>query len=251
MAERFHFHFSLSCIAEGNGNPLQCSCLENPRDGGAWWAAVYGVTQSRTRLKWLSSACICFPGGSVVRNLPANAGDMDWIHGLGRSPGEGNGKPLQFLIFPLTFSHIHPVIKPWWPNNHVSIFSTSLLFQFGSYQSDHNIFYGSLLPQGWKSKLLKMVYKAWSMSSTSSHSVSSACSLGSRQAVLMIVFRVPPTFCPFFLALLCADPFRWNFHYFFFLNTFSFELILGLQKSCKNRTESPCKLLTRVPLLSS
>ena len=47
----FHFHFSLSCIGEGNGNPLQCSCLENPRDGGAWWAAVYGVAQSRTRLK--------------------------------------------------------------------------------------------------------------------------------------------------------------------------------------------------------
>ena len=46
--ERLHFHFSLSCIGEGNGNPLQCSCLENPRDGGAWWAAVYGVTQSRT-----------------------------------------------------------------------------------------------------------------------------------------------------------------------------------------------------------
>ena len=53
--EQFHFHFSLSCIGEGNGNPLQCSCLENPRDGGAWWAAVYGITQSQTRLKWLSS----------------------------------------------------------------------------------------------------------------------------------------------------------------------------------------------------
>ena len=52
--ERLHFHFSLSCIGEGNGNPLQCSCLENPRDGGAWWASVYGVTQSRTWLKWLS-----------------------------------------------------------------------------------------------------------------------------------------------------------------------------------------------------
>ena len=46
--ERLHFHFSLSCTGEGNGNPLQCSCLENPRDGGAWWAAVYGVPQSRT-----------------------------------------------------------------------------------------------------------------------------------------------------------------------------------------------------------
>ena len=49
--EGLHFHFSLSRTGEGNGNPLQCSCLENPRDGGAWWAAVYGVAQSRTRLK--------------------------------------------------------------------------------------------------------------------------------------------------------------------------------------------------------
>ena len=66
--ERLHFHFSISCIGEGNGNPLQCSCLENPRDGGAWWAAVYGITQSRTQLKRLSSSssssssiplCIC------------------------------------------------------------------------------------------------------------------------------------------------------------------------------------------------
>ena len=54
--ERLHFHFSLSCSGEGNGNPLQCSRLENPRDGGAWWAAVYGVAQSRTRLKRLSSS---------------------------------------------------------------------------------------------------------------------------------------------------------------------------------------------------
>jgi len=56
MTERLHFHFSLSCIGEGNGNPLQCSCLGNPRDGGAWWAAIYGVAQSRTRLKQLSSS---------------------------------------------------------------------------------------------------------------------------------------------------------------------------------------------------
>ena len=54
--ERLHFHFSLSCIGEGNGNPLQCSCLENPRDGGARLAAVYGVAQNRTRLKRLSSS---------------------------------------------------------------------------------------------------------------------------------------------------------------------------------------------------
>ena len=54
--ERLHFHFSLSCIGERNGNPLQCSCLENPRDGGAWWAAIYGVAQSWTQLKRLSSS---------------------------------------------------------------------------------------------------------------------------------------------------------------------------------------------------
>ena len=56
MTERLHFHFSLSYIGEGNGNPLPCSCLENPRDGGASWAAVYGVAQSQTRLKRLSSS---------------------------------------------------------------------------------------------------------------------------------------------------------------------------------------------------
>ena len=56
LTEWLHFDFSLSCIGEGNGNPLQCSCLENPRDGGARWAAIYGVAQSRTRLKQLSSS---------------------------------------------------------------------------------------------------------------------------------------------------------------------------------------------------
>ena len=63
--ERLHFHFSLSCIGEGNGNPLQCSCLENPRDGGAWWATVYGVAQSRTWLKWLSSRV-----SSIIKQVP-------------------------------------------------------------------------------------------------------------------------------------------------------------------------------------
>ena len=58
--ERLHFHFSLSCLGEGNGNPLQCSCLENPRDGGAWRAAVSGVAQIWTQLKWLSSSSSSF-----------------------------------------------------------------------------------------------------------------------------------------------------------------------------------------------
>ena len=58
--ELLPFHFSLSCIGEGNGNPLQCSCLENPRDRGAWWAAVYVVAQSQTQLKRLSSSFSLF-----------------------------------------------------------------------------------------------------------------------------------------------------------------------------------------------
>ena len=62
LTEQLHFHFSLSHTGEGNGNPLQCSCLENPRDGGAWWAAVYGVAQSWTRLKQLSSSNNNFHG---------------------------------------------------------------------------------------------------------------------------------------------------------------------------------------------
>ena len=68
MTERLHFHCSLSCIGEGKGNPLQCSGLENPRDGGAWWAAVCGVAQSRTRLKRLSSSSIR-PGKAKRRCL--------------------------------------------------------------------------------------------------------------------------------------------------------------------------------------
>ena len=62
--ERLHYHFSLSCIGEGNGNPLQCSCLENPRDGGAWWVAVCGAAQSRTRLKLGSSKVNMLEAGS-------------------------------------------------------------------------------------------------------------------------------------------------------------------------------------------
>ena len=81
---RVHFHFSLLCIGEGNGNPLQGSCLENPRDSGAWWAAVYGVAQSWTRLKRRSSSTTLFPGGAVVKNPPANTGDAEmWIRSLG------------------------------------------------------------------------------------------------------------------------------------------------------------------------
>ena len=83
-------------VGEGNGNPLQCSCLENPRDGGAWWAAVYGVAQSRTRLKRLSSISTYIETSQaalVVKNPPANAGDARdavSICGLGRSMATGS-----------------------------------------------------------------------------------------------------------------------------------------------------------------
>ena len=95
MTERLHFHSSLSCIGEGNGNPLQSSCLESPRDGGAWRAAVSGVAQSRTRLIDLAAA-----PAAVGKNLPANAGDMGLIPGQGTKIlqaaqcGVGRGKPL-------------------------------------------------------------------------------------------------------------------------------------------------------------
>ena len=80
MTERLHFDFSLSCIAEGNGNPLQCSCLENPRDGGAWWAAIYGVAQSRTQLKGLSSSSSSLGSYSVDFNLDGKeAESCTWV----------------------------------------------------------------------------------------------------------------------------------------------------------------------------
>ena len=67
--ERLHFHFSLSYTGEGNGNPLQYSCLENPRDGGAWWAAIHGVAQSRTQLMWLSSNSSSRPTYPKVKGM--------------------------------------------------------------------------------------------------------------------------------------------------------------------------------------
>ena len=85
--ERLHFHFSLSCIGEGNGNPLQCSCLETPRDGGAWWAAVYGVAQSWTRLKRLSSSSSSMVRVNLIFVLSQAANQCVWF-----SVGKGTAK---------------------------------------------------------------------------------------------------------------------------------------------------------------
>ena len=86
--ERLHFHFSLSCIGEGNGNPLQCSCLENPRNGGACWAAIYGVAQSRTRL---SNFSLFFHFHALEKEMATLSSVLAW-----RIPemGEPGGLPI-------------------------------------------------------------------------------------------------------------------------------------------------------------
>ena len=95
MTDWLHFHFSLSCIGEGNGNPLQCSCLENPRDRGAWWAAVYGVAQSRTWLKRHSAAA-----ATVFTFLSS----MKWWHTACTKMGEPTGLPRS-----LSFNRSSPI----------------------------------------------------------------------------------------------------------------------------------------------
>ena len=101
--ERLHFHFSLSCTGEGNGNPLQCSCLENPRDGGAWWAAIYGVMQSQTRLKWLSSSSSSnLTSGLFLKVLIQTF----WLKGRNSEVSPTRGNALH--LFP---HHVNPLIS--------------------------------------------------------------------------------------------------------------------------------------------
>ena len=123
-AQILHFHFSLSCIWEGNGNPLQCSCLENPRDGGAWWAAIYGVAQSRHDWSDLAAAAAVYiwelPRWLSGKNPPAtarDAGNLGSTPESGRSPGEGNGNPLQYSCLENSLAEepvrLHGVTKNW------------------------------------------------------------------------------------------------------------------------------------------
>ena len=134
MTERLHFHFSLSCIREGNGNPLQRSCLENPGDGGAWWAAVYGVAQSRTRLKRLSRNTIYIYMYMHILFI--------FLFHYGLSQDTEYSSPC-YIVGP-SYLSIYPklLIYPSFPSSLVaiSLFSMSLsLFLFCNY--DHLYFF--------------------------------------------------------------------------------------------------------------
>ena len=122
MTEHLHFRFSLSCIGEGNGNPPQCSCLENPRDGGACWAAVYGFSQSQTRLKWLSSSS----SSLQVKNEKK------------RKEGDGRDRLIQLIdleVIHTTFLHplqvwtSHLPIPRWWESRKSSSWVAKNFYQ--------------------------------------------------------------------------------------------------------------------------
>ena len=109
--EGLHFDFSLSCIREGNGNPLQCSCLENPRDGGAWWAAIYGVAQSQTRLKQLSSSSSSGVLESIHARQVRKSGvlrGMDLKISVDLGKNNDGGKKNEFQLFHLYLRKNYP-----------------------------------------------------------------------------------------------------------------------------------------------
>ena len=146
MTEQLHFHFSLSCIGGGNGNPPQRSCLENPRDGGAWWAAVYGVAQSRTRLKQLSSSSsssigYCSPPGYMFMGSP--------------------GKILECVAIPLSMDLFDIGIKPTFlmsPALAGGFFTTSATWKAQLQKGQHQKKKDNLLDYSrWKIESIKKV----------------------------------------------------------------------------------------------
>ena len=142
MTERLHFHFSLSCIGEGNSNPLQCSCLENPRDGGTWWAAVYGVAQSRTLLKRLSSSSSSSPQNSCLPWISecdlSEFWEQDKIQGIGSLMlyEDSRGRnPLTSGSFLARLMEILDLLGFWTPHSSVCLclHVTTSLCVFSSY----------------------------------------------------------------------------------------------------------------------
>ena len=121
--EQLHFHFSLSCTGEGNGDPLQCSCLENPRDGGAWWAAVSGVAQSQTRQKWLSSSSSMLYSLRITRYLYGFALVFMWSWTRCQwACMLSHFSSVQLFVTPWTAAHQAPLSKDSpWRNTKVSI----------------------------------------------------------------------------------------------------------------------------------
>ena len=123
--EHLHFHFSLSCTGEGNGNPLQCSCLENPRDGGAWWAAVYGVAQSRTRLKWLGSSSSREEFGNVI-NLRMPTASSLWRVSLRATHTHVQGDLPAATVLPLACTRSWAGLSQLFPALHSGMSVSSL-----------------------------------------------------------------------------------------------------------------------------
>ena len=109
--EQLHFHFSLSSIGEGNGNPLQCSFQENSKDRGAWWAAIYGVAQSRTQLKWLSSSSSS-SSIPLQRCTTWSSFSCQWISWLNLLQWKGKKEEWGFFFF-FSFLGTKKMKKQW------------------------------------------------------------------------------------------------------------------------------------------
>ena len=123
----FHFPFSLSCFGKGNGNPLWCSCLENPRDRGAWWAAVYGVAQSRTPMKWFNSSSSSSWWKRTHLPMLEIVKDVGWIPASRRSPWVRRGNPLLYACLekPMDMG-----FSPWGSNESDTLKQSILSFFF-------------------------------------------------------------------------------------------------------------------------
>ena len=147
--EQLHFHFSLSRIGEGNGNPLQCYCLENPRDGGAWWASVCGVAQSRTRLKRLSSSC----SSNMSFDLCPLPVLLFWYHSDLRS----------FIYFSCSFSGSFPDLS-----NPVDSLVWVLLWKFGEQFWCNNVCSSMLRNFTMISLTISFLFSLFSLFSTTS-----------------------------------------------------------------------------------